>query len=206
MKTNVTDFASWKVRSDLINFAIKHGMKVDAKELQGVLKPATFYLIDPLKKQFTARGVFDKTWLENLVRSNDFGEYGSAQSIFEFAAGSLISLIHAEESTDATLLKTCMFANIVNFARSKTASIALNADSDFRHFGAICYINPLRINTAVASTLRPIAICDPAPIVSSRNLFETIEQYVKSDSESHPEYFEGLDLHLTMLKLRTSFS
>lgn len=201
MNNNIINFNDWKNKTNIFSSITKNGFEVDKKKLFELKSPSTFYLIEPLYKKVCYTAIFDRNLLVNLLKADGACEFGPQEKVYEFASKALIDIINSKDSIDNEYLEACLLAHIINFSFSKTAAVAIDKNSEFHHFGALCYYNPLRISQGVIGTIRPIAISYPTPLIDRNDLIHTLAQYMTADHNNHPDYFCGIEIHKAILNL-----
>lgn len=188
-KNNVVELSQWKARSRIKNSALQNGWTFPSDALDSISDPVSFYICEPLQSGFSAASVHDRKSIESLVKTGT-KKYGTKKKIFETVSVCTMDLITNKKSHDLNLLDVVVTGNIIHFANSETARLAI-LERGCHHFGVIVYHNPSRPGD-VQVTFRPMALSHSEAILDSSELGSAVCSYMFNDYEKHPEYFEGM--------------
>jgi hypothetical protein len=186
-KDNVIQLTQWKARASLISKANIIGWDVTKEDLAGVDRPCCFYICEPLQSGHASAGVFERARLEKLVATGT-KDFGSKSKIFNVVSACTMDMI-INESEDDDQLDSVIIGNLINFAGTHTAELAIK-NEEYNHFGVIIYDNPLRSDGTTIS-FRPIALSESTGVLDHKEILDAVSSYLFNDYDNHPEYFNG---------------
>lgn len=186
----IVKLQQWKKRSQLTCEASGLGWDIQKLHLEDLDNPCVFYICEPLTSNFSAIGVFDRKAILNLYKGGT-KKYGTSSQIATNTGVLTSSLIDGTIETTKENIELLITAHIINFCSTKTAQQTLEHDDSFKHFGCIVYFNPDKDSFF----MRPLAAADDKSVLAPEDAALLVCNYMMSDYEKHPEYFDGRDLH-----------
>lgn len=177
------------VKIEVYSTAPLLGWDVHKLHLDDLDNPSAFYICEPLTTNFTAMGVVDRKTISKLYK-NGTKKYGTSSQIAANTGVLTSSLIDGTIETTQENIELLITAHIINFCSTKTAQQTLDKGDSFKHFGCIVYFNPEKDSFF----MRPLAAADDKFVLAPEDVALLVCNYIMSDFDNHPEYFDGREL------------